>query len=58
MFEPAYTRPNRQAEERVFGFLSDDTHAYPENTSLQRALKAYLLSGRPSMSACALRLWS
>lgn len=58
MFETAYTRPNRQAEERVFGFLSDDTHAYPENTSLQRALKAYLLSGRPAMSACALRLWS
>lgn len=58
MFETVYTRPNRQAEERVFGFLADDSHTYPEKTSLQRALKAYLLSGRPAMSACALRLWS
>lgn len=35
----------RQAEERVFGFLSDDPNAYPENTALQRALKRYLLTG-------------
>lgn len=58
MFHVIATQEDRQAEERVFGFLADDPHAYPENTSLQRALKAYLLSGRPAMSACALRLWS
>lgn len=35
----------RQAEERVFGFCSDDPIEYPENTSLQRTLKQYLLAG-------------
>lgn len=35
-----------QAEERVFGFLSENIHAYPENTSLQRAIKVYLLAGK------------
>ena len=58
MFETVATRPHRQAEERVFGFLADDPSAYPEDTSLQRALKAYLLAGKPAMSAEALRLWS
>lgn len=36
----------RQAEERVFGQLRDDPAQYPEDTSLQRNLKAYLLSGK------------
>ena len=30
---------NRQAEERVFGSILEDPEAYPENTSLQKALK-------------------
>lgn len=37
---------NRQAEERVFGFLSEDPSSYPENTSLQRNLKSALSRGR------------
>lgn len=57
MFATVYTRPHRQAEERVFGFLADDPRAYPGNTSLQQALKAYLLSGKPAMSAFAVRRW-
>ena len=57
MFETIYTRPHRQAEERVFGFLAEDPHHYPENTSLQKALKAYLLTGKAAMSACAVRRW-
>lgn len=35
----------RQAEERVFGDVLDDPSLYPEHTSLQKALKAHLLSG-------------
>ena len=57
MFATIYTRPHRQAEERVFGFLADDPRAYPGNTSLQQALKVYLFSGKPAMSACAVRRW-
>lgn len=34
-----------QAEERVFGSVLDDPALYPAHTSLQKALKAYLLSG-------------
>ena len=37
--------PERQAEERVFGTLSDDPDSYPEQTALQRTLKKALLSG-------------
>ena len=36
----------RQTEERVFGFLSENVCAYPENTSLQRAVKNHLLAGK------------
>ena len=36
---------DRQAEERVFGSISDEPSAYPEHTSLQRSLKRYILSG-------------
>ena len=36
----------RQAEERVFGYLADDPALYPEETSLQRSLKHALLTGR------------
>ena len=38
--------PIRQAEERVFGTVEQDPREYPENTSLQRALKTYLLEGK------------
>ncbi|MDO4793948.1 MAG: hypothetical protein Q3993_07160 [Filifactor alocis] len=37
---------SRQMEERVFGTLSEDPSTYPERTSLQRALKNQLKSGR------------
>lgn len=37
---------SRQMEERVFGTLSEDLDTYPETTSLQRALKKELRSGR------------
>jgi len=37
---------NRQAEERVFNFrLQDDPSLYPQNTSLQRKLRQYLMDG-------------
>lgn len=36
----------RQAEERVFGEVLEDREMYPENTSLQRALKQYVLQGQ------------
>lgn len=39
------TDPSRQAEERVFGIVSDDFAGYPERTSLQRSLKKHLLAG-------------
>lgn len=35
----------RQAEERVFGEIREDKENYPEDTSLQRALKNMVLSG-------------
>ena len=35
----------RQAEERVFGEISDRAESYPEHTSLQKSLKAFLLTG-------------
>lgn len=37
---------NRQAEERVFGYVSSNAAKYPKETTLQKKLKAYLLSGR------------
>lgn len=37
--------PFRQAEQRVFGEISDQKETYPERTSLQRALKKYVLDG-------------
>lgn len=35
----------RQSEERVFGYIGEHIEAYPERTSLQKALKQYLLAG-------------
>lgn len=38
--------PNdRQTEERVFGAVCDDVSEYPEETSLQKSVKAFLLAG-------------
>ncbi len=37
---------NRQAEERIFGYISDDTDSYPEDTGLQKSAKAWLKSGK------------
>lgn len=52
-----YTADNeeRQAEERVFGFLSDDPHKYPENTSLQKALKQHLQNGNEITMGAGIR---
>jgi len=38
-------KPSRQAEERVFLRVSDDYESYPEDTTLRKNLKMYLLSG-------------
>ena len=35
-----------QAEERVFGEIRENKDAYPEENSLQRGLKQYLLTGK------------
>ena len=45
----------RQAEERVFGFLSDDPGKYPETTSLQRSVKEYMLAGKTVMMGAGIR---
>lgn len=37
--------PFRQAEERVFGEIRTDKENYPENTSLQKAVKKFVLTG-------------
>jgi len=46
----------RQAEERVFGFLSEDPSTYPENTSLQCAVKQHLLRGNAVNMGVGIRL--
>ena len=46
----------RQAEERVFGFLSDDPCEYPERTSLQKAVKQHLLNGKNVLMGSGIRL--
>ena len=38
--------PFRQAEQRVFGVICEQKEEYPEHTSLQRALKKYVLDGK------------
>lgn len=45
----------RQAEERVFGFLSANPNDYPENTSLQKALKHHLLCGNEITMGAGIR---
>ncbi len=36
----------REARRRIFGRVSDEPADYPEDTSLQRKAKAYLLEGK------------
>lgn len=55
-FEIYETRPYRQAEERVFGKIQDDPADYPEETSLQRAMKQYLISGGKVDMGCGVIL--
>lgn len=38
--------PFRQAEQRVFGEIREQKENYPENTSLQKALKRYVADGK------------
>lgn len=38
---------SRQAEERIFGFVSDSPADYPVHTSLQKQARAYLMTGKP-----------
>lgn len=45
----------RQAEERVFGFVAKDASLYPEETSLQRALKQSVLAGKTVGMASGVR---
>ena len=45
LFRVYATEDERQAEERVFGVIYDDPAVYPEETSLQRLMKAYLRAG-------------
>lgn len=42
---------SRQAEERVFGTISDNPRKYPETTGLQRSMKNWLLMGNKVGSA-------
>ena len=46
LFSVCGSDSERQAEERVFGFLAEDPACYPEQTSLQRKMKAALLDGK------------
>ena len=46
----------RQAEERVFGHLSDDPRQYPEHTALQKALKQHLLNGNEVSMGAGIRV--
>lgn len=36
---------SREGEKRIFGNINDNACEYPENTSLQRNAKSYLISG-------------
>ncbi|MBO4938948.1 MAG: DUF5596 domain-containing protein [Oscillospiraceae bacterium] len=53
-FELYGTLPERQAEERVFGKLQADPACYPEDTSLQRSMKQYLMAGKQVDMGCGI----
>ena len=46
----------RQAEERVFGFLTEDPATYPDETSLQKKMKISLLAGKHYGMGCGIRV--
>ena len=56
LFEVCAVDQERQAEERVFRFLADDPACYPEETSLQRKMKASLLAGKHFGMGCGIRV--
>lgn len=56
LFEVCRVDQERQAEERVFGFVTDDPASYPEETSLQRQMKAALLEGKHFGMGCGIRM--
>ena len=56
LFEICWMDQERQAEERVFGYLAEDPAAYPEATSLQRTMKASLLAGKSIGMGCGIRV--
>ena len=56
LFEVCWVDQERQAEERVFGSLAEDPATYPEETSLQRKMKAALLEGKHFGMGCGIRV--
>ena len=49
--------PNaREAEQRIFNFVSSDFSSYGERTTLQRSAKAYLTAGNKLGSGCGIKL--
>lgn len=49
------TDDDRQAEERIFGFISDNPSSYPESSSLAVKAKKYLESGGRILSGYGYR---
>lgn len=49
---------SRQAEERIFGRISEDPHDYMGESSLQRSAKAYLFQGHKLGSGYGIRIAS
>lgn len=48
----------RQAEERIFGGVKERIEEYPENTSLQKRAKAYLLEGKKLGNGLGVVKWT
>lgn len=56
LFTVHWVDQERQAEERVFGFLAEDPACYPENTSLQKKMRAAILAGKRFGMGCGYRM--
>ena len=56
LFSVCEVDQERQAEERVFGYLADDPKTYPEETSLQKKMKASILAGKTFGMGCGVRV--
>ena len=50
LFTLCGTEDDRQAEERIFGSVSDDVSSYPQRTSLAKAARAWLMEGGKLLS--------